>query len=266
MCMCYRLPFWPYAKLIFNCWLVLPYFSGATFIYENFVRPMVLNQQTLNLWSLSSKSGTFGKPDDVLLAAEKFIEQNGTEAFEKLISKAGGLSNPKKSMHATFHDDRDDTEESESWKMNRPCKPSRASLWLACLLTSKPRCGLHACGKLHACQHARHSLWQACQQATQRGTNASLPHGEQTGLSRGMQTLQAITSKPVACLLANKQATLWLACLPASHNVACMLVASCMLANMQGTACGKLANKPHHVARMQACHMASRQACHVACR
>ncbi|XP_042406282.1 HVA22-like protein a [Zingiber officinale] len=113
------LPFWPYAKLIFNCWLVLPYFSGATFIYENFVRPMVLNQQTLNLWSLSSKSGAFGKPDDVLLAAEKFIEQNGTEAFEKLIRKAGGLSNPKKNMHATFHDDRDDREESESWKMNR---------------------------------------------------------------------------------------------------------------------------------------------------
>ncbi|KAG6499571.1 hypothetical protein ZIOFF_039361 [Zingiber officinale] len=119
LCMCYRLPFWPYAKLIFNCWLVLPYFSGATFIYENFVRPMVLNQQTLNLWSLSSKSGAFGKPDDVLLAAEKFIEQNGTEAFEKLIRKAGGLSNPKKNMHATFHDDRDDREESESWKMNR---------------------------------------------------------------------------------------------------------------------------------------------------
>ncbi|XP_042448873.1 HVA22-like protein a [Zingiber officinale] len=92
---------------------------GATFIYENFVRPMVLNQQTLILWSLSSKSGTFGKPDDVLLAAEKFIEQNGTEAFEKLISKAGGLSNPKKNMHATFHDDRDDREENESWKMNR---------------------------------------------------------------------------------------------------------------------------------------------------
>lgn len=48
---------------------------------------MVLNQQTLNRWSLPSKSGTFSKPDDVLLAAEKFIEQNGTGAFEKLISK-----------------------------------------------------------------------------------------------------------------------------------------------------------------------------------
>ncbi|KAG6517571.1 hypothetical protein ZIOFF_020967 [Zingiber officinale] len=80
----------------------------------------------------------------------------------------------------------------------RPCKPSRASLWLACLLTSKPRCGLHACGKLHACQQARHSLWQACQQATPRGTNASLPHGEQTGLPRGVQALDTFNTAIVS--------------------------------------------------------------------
>ena len=33
-----RLPFWPYIKLLFCMWLVLPMFSGAAYIYSNFVR------------------------------------------------------------------------------------------------------------------------------------------------------------------------------------------------------------------------------------
>lgn len=84
---CCRLPFWPYAKLIFSCWLVLPYFSGAAYVYERFVRPLVLNHQTVNILYVPPDKGIFSKPDDVLLAAEKFIEENGPEAFEKLINK-----------------------------------------------------------------------------------------------------------------------------------------------------------------------------------
>lgn len=36
-----RLPFWPYLKLLFCMWLVLPMFSGAAYIYSNFVRQYV---------------------------------------------------------------------------------------------------------------------------------------------------------------------------------------------------------------------------------
>ena len=36
-----RLPFWPYIKLLFCMWLVLPMFSGAAYIYSNFVRKYV---------------------------------------------------------------------------------------------------------------------------------------------------------------------------------------------------------------------------------
>lgn len=83
---CCRLPFWSYAKLFFNCWLVLPWFNGAAYVYDHFVRPMFVNRQIVNIWYVPRKE-KLSKPDDVLSAAERYIEQNGPEAFEKLISK-----------------------------------------------------------------------------------------------------------------------------------------------------------------------------------
>lgn len=48
---------------------------------------MLLNPQTVNIWYVPRKKDIFSKPDDVLFAAEKFIEENGTEAFQKLLNK-----------------------------------------------------------------------------------------------------------------------------------------------------------------------------------
>ncbi|KAJ8753348.1 hypothetical protein K2173_019747 [Erythroxylum novogranatense] len=82
-------PIWSYAKLVLTCWLVIPYFSGAAYVYEHFLRPLFVNpQQTINIWYVPRKKDTLGKPDDILTAAEKYIEENGTEAFEKLINRA----------------------------------------------------------------------------------------------------------------------------------------------------------------------------------
>ncbi|KAG5234063.1 hypothetical protein OIU76_000669 [Salix suchowensis] len=96
------IPIWPYAKLILTCWLVIPYFSGAAHVYENFVRPFFMNpQQTINIWYVPKKTDVFSKPDDILTAAEKYIEENGTSAFENLITK--GKS--KSSSGYTFYDE-----------------------------------------------------------------------------------------------------------------------------------------------------------------
>lgn len=83
----HRLPFWSYAKLIVTCWLVIPYFSGAAYVYEHFVRPLFVNPQTINIWYVPRKKDIFSKPDDILSAVEKYIEENGREAFEKLMRK-----------------------------------------------------------------------------------------------------------------------------------------------------------------------------------
>lgn len=81
-------PIWPYAKLILTCWLVIPYFSGAAYVYEHFVRPVFVNPQTINIWYVPRKEDVFKKPDDILTAAEKYIEEHGTEQFENIIHRA----------------------------------------------------------------------------------------------------------------------------------------------------------------------------------
>jgi len=47
---------------------------------------MFVNCQIVNIWDVPRNEKS-SKPDDVLSAAERYIEQNGPEAFEKLISK-----------------------------------------------------------------------------------------------------------------------------------------------------------------------------------
>ncbi|KAK8447970.1 hypothetical protein SEVIR_8G189500v4 [Setaria viridis] len=83
------LPFWSSMKLIFICWLVLPYFNGAAYVYQNYVRPAFIKNQMVNIWYVPQKKGLFGKSDDFLTALDKFVEENGTEALKKLANKAG---------------------------------------------------------------------------------------------------------------------------------------------------------------------------------
>lgn len=85
-----RFPIWSYVKLGGVCWLVLPYFNGASYVYENFIRPMYRNPQ-VKLWYVPRSKDIFSKPDDVLFAAEKYIQENGPEAFERLIARVISL-------------------------------------------------------------------------------------------------------------------------------------------------------------------------------
>ncbi|KAI5330000.1 hypothetical protein PRUPE_5G190000 [Prunus persica] len=81
------IPIWSYAKLILTCWLVIPYFCGAAYVYEQYIRPFFLNPQRVNIWYVPRKKDV-SKPDDILIAAEKYIAENGTEAFEQIIHRA----------------------------------------------------------------------------------------------------------------------------------------------------------------------------------
>ncbi|XP_004297313.1 PREDICTED: HVA22-like protein c [Fragaria vesca subsp. vesca] len=89
-------PIWAYGKLILTCWLVLPQFNGAAYVYRRFIRPFYMNPQMMTninsqqIWYFprsKDKKNIFSKPDDVLTAAEKYMEEHGTEAFERLITK-----------------------------------------------------------------------------------------------------------------------------------------------------------------------------------
>ncbi|KAG8652464.1 hypothetical protein MANES_06G094200v8 [Manihot esculenta] len=93
------IPIWSYAKLILTCWLVIPYFSGAAYVYQHFMRPLFVNpQQTINVWYVPRQKDVIRNTDDILTAAERYIDENGTEAFEKLIhrgnkSRSNGYTN-----------------------------------------------------------------------------------------------------------------------------------------------------------------------------
>ncbi|KAG5568715.1 hypothetical protein H5410_064269 [Solanum commersonii] len=97
-------PIWSYAKLGAICWLVLPYFNGASNVYENFIRPFYRNPQ-VKIWYVPLKKDIFSKPDDVLTAAEKYIEEHGPQAFERLLAKADRDARTRRNNYMTFDDD-----------------------------------------------------------------------------------------------------------------------------------------------------------------
>ncbi|GJN17791.1 hypothetical protein PR202_gb04889 [Eleusine coracana subsp. coracana] len=80
------IPLWPYMKLLFCCWLVLPIFNGAAYIYEthvrryfkigNYVSPAYNERQrkVLQMMSLDARK-----------SVERFIETHGPDALDKII-------------------------------------------------------------------------------------------------------------------------------------------------------------------------------------
>ncbi|RAL39063.1 unnamed protein product [Cuscuta campestris] len=81
-------PLWSYAKLIYTCWLVIPYFSGAAYVYEHYVRPYIVKGQVGSIWYAPRKKVVFAEREDIITAAEKYIKEHGSEAFENIIHKA----------------------------------------------------------------------------------------------------------------------------------------------------------------------------------
>ncbi|CAN6859446.1 unnamed protein product [Brassica oleracea] len=74
------IPLWQYAKLALTCWLVLPGLSGASYLYENYVRSFLLSPHSANVWYVPAKKDD----DDLAAAAGKFTPSS--EPTEKHVS------------------------------------------------------------------------------------------------------------------------------------------------------------------------------------
>ncbi|XP_050936404.1 HVA22-like protein a isoform X2 [Cucumis melo] len=70
------IPIWPYAKLVVLCWL--SGFSGASYVYEHYLRPLMVNQQRVNVWYVPKGKDPLNKREDIITAAEKYIQEHGT--------------------------------------------------------------------------------------------------------------------------------------------------------------------------------------------
>ncbi|PWZ17925.1 HVA22-like protein a [Zea mays] len=81
---------------------------------------MFVNRQIVNIWYIP-RNEKLGKSDDVLSAAEIYIEQNGPEAFEKLISKSTKSSKSRNTKRLNLEDGEAENRakaERESWGEN----------------------------------------------------------------------------------------------------------------------------------------------------
>ncbi|XP_059647965.1 uncharacterized protein LOC132294217 isoform X2 [Cornus florida] len=86
------LPFWPYIKLMAISFLVLPHFEGAYHVYACVVRPYCLVNPEEVINKFNKLKELSHKGENFLAMAEKYLEENGSEALEKLItSKSKGV-------------------------------------------------------------------------------------------------------------------------------------------------------------------------------
>ncbi|WJX46490.1 hypothetical protein P8452_33288 [Trifolium repens] len=83
---------WMYIKLIFIFWLTMPDFGRASYVYNNLIHAMKLQIVT---WRLNNywRKWFFDK-DNFLMHAERYMNENGTEALEKLIASKNTMCRP----------------------------------------------------------------------------------------------------------------------------------------------------------------------------
>ena len=81
-----RFQFWPYIKLMIIFWLIIPDFGRASYVYNNLIRSFIYMKPQVVICKLKNWRKLFAKKENFLLHAERFIQENGTEALEKMIA------------------------------------------------------------------------------------------------------------------------------------------------------------------------------------
>ncbi|CAA2988327.1 HVA22 a [Olea europaea subsp. europaea] len=85
------IPLWSFIKFIAICWLVLPQFDGACYVYQRLVNPCsYVNLRALVGWLCRPNEEQSLRTETLVAATERYIKENGSEAFENLMkSKIG---------------------------------------------------------------------------------------------------------------------------------------------------------------------------------
>ncbi|KAL5563819.1 hypothetical protein UlMin_033566 [Ulmus minor] len=80
-------PFWPYIRLMIVCWLVIPDFDGASYIYKHLIcSDLSLDPQIVINWFNKRMESSF-KRQKLAAEMERFVKENGAEALEKLVAE-----------------------------------------------------------------------------------------------------------------------------------------------------------------------------------
>ncbi|XP_058190862.1 uncharacterized protein LOC131308066 [Rhododendron vialii] len=89
------LPFWPYLKVIAMCLLVLPDFNGASYVYECLLRPCLsVDPRTAMKYLIKPKEEKSLNAENFLAVAERYVQENGSEALEKLLDRKSKHTKP----------------------------------------------------------------------------------------------------------------------------------------------------------------------------
>nr|XP_043606937.1 HVA22-like protein a [Erigeron canadensis] len=90
------IPFWSYLKLVITCWLVIPQFSGATYVYQHYVRPFYTGDKTAaNLWNVPSKKHNLtpiSAQDDILVSGDKYTHEYRPDETIQYANVGGGVN------------------------------------------------------------------------------------------------------------------------------------------------------------------------------
>lgn len=78
---------WSCAKILAIYWLVMPCFDGAVIAYHALVSPRLSAQLLQVVLDLLSKNHNLSlEGESFLVVAQRYVDEHGTEALEKLIS------------------------------------------------------------------------------------------------------------------------------------------------------------------------------------